>query len=502
MIIQCDQCDRKFRVDDSKIKPPGSRVRCSKCGNVFFVEKKEATKSEEKAPPPSLDNLQVDTEAKTGQEKSDIEQKVKEPPKEEIPVKNDTQPDSERNEKVWSIDQDQESLSPDLAKPSIEVDLKGQDKTEEQPASGDIGLQTASGDIGLQTDNKGPQEDSSLSWASLDKEDKQQPSNNQPSDDDLTPPVQTGPSFETKEPEAVQTQPEVSQPAAQDSTTDIPGQPREEPKLDLDIDKANQVDQQESFQSSQPYDDQFSSSLSVDQQQMSQIQSESYGGKAGEYDSVYDTPVVKSTYKLQRKSFGSKVGSFFGKIIVVLSILVIIASVGLILAVNLEILPKEKTRELRSFLVANLPINIKNPLAGIDITQTQGQWISSSNGPLFVVQGNITNFSDNIVNYIQLKTEFINNGQILYDTKIYAGNTFTNTELQTLPLNEMTNRLNRKNGDIDFSDPRKLAGKNYNLMPGDSIKFYSVFPSKSQILGLKHNVEVVDAEIILIEKSE
>ncbi|MEE9238561.1 MAG: hypothetical protein V3U58_03275, partial [Thermodesulfobacteriota bacterium] len=162
----------------------------------------------------------------------------------------------------------------------------------------------------------------------------------------------------------------------------------------------------------------------------------------------------------------------------------------------------EKTKELRSFLVANLPININNPLEGIDITQTQGQWINSSNGPLFVVQGNITNFSDNIVNYIQLKAEFLNNGQIIYDAHIYAGNTFTNKELQTLPLDEISNRLNRKNGDIDFSDPRKLAGKNYNLMPGDSINFYSIFPSKSQILGLKHSVEVVDAEIIIIEKSE
>ena len=152
-------------------------------------------------------------------------------------------------------------------------------------------------------------------------------------------------------------------------------------------------------------------------------------------------------------------------------------------------------------MVANLPVDIKDPLEGINITSSEGQWINSTNGPLFVVRGNITNLTDNIVNYIQLKAEYLNNGQIVYDTNIYAGNTFTGQELQTLPLSEINERLNRQNGDIDFSDPRKLAGKNYNIMPGDSIEFYSIFPSKTQILGLKHNIEVVDAEIILVENS-
>ncbi|NIT13173.1 MAG: hypothetical protein GTN99_02695, partial [Candidatus Dadabacteria bacterium] len=92
--------------------------------------------------------------------------------------------------------------------------------------------------------------------------------------------------------------------------------------------------------------------------------------------------------------------------------------------------------------------------------------------------------------------------QIVHDSTIYAGNTFTLRELQTLSLNEITSRLNRQNGDIDFSDPRKLAGTNYNIMPGDSIRFYSVYPSNSRILGLKHNIEVIDAEIIIVENSE
>jgi predicted Zn finger-like uncharacterized protein len=497
MIIQCDQCDRKFRVDDSKIKAPGSRVRCSKCGNVFFVEKKESTKPEEKAPPSDHEKLQVDP---AGQEQTNKEeQSAKEPPNVGITDQNVAEPESKNKEKVWSIEQDQQSQDTDLEQPSLEhpsidVNLKDTDteKTLEPPANEELTPETGA---------EKPEEDSSISWAALDKKEKDGSMDQEVPDQDLTPPIPSEPSVETNKSEVEQIQQEYSATTDTTSANDTTDPIGAEPSLDLDIDKAIKVDQRQDFQSSQSQEDLLSSNLSVDQQKMSQIQAESYGGDIQEFDSGSDTPVIKSTYKPQRKSFGSKIGSFIGKLIVVLSILVIIASIGLIVAVNLEILSKEQTKQLRSFLVTRLPIDIKNPLEGIDIIETQGQWINSSNGPLFVVQGNITNFSDNIVNYIQLKAEFINNGQIIYDSEIYAGNTFTNRELQTLPLNEITTRLNRQNGDIDFSDPRKLAGKNYNLMPGDTIKFYSVFPSNSQILGLKHNIEVIDAEIIIIEKS-
>ncbi len=37
MIIQCEQCSTKFKLDDSKVKPEGVKVKCKKCGNIFFV---------------------------------------------------------------------------------------------------------------------------------------------------------------------------------------------------------------------------------------------------------------------------------------------------------------------------------------------------------------------------------------------------------------------------------------------------------------------------------
>ena len=37
MILQCDQCNTRFRLDDSKLKPGGVKVRCSKCRHVFLA---------------------------------------------------------------------------------------------------------------------------------------------------------------------------------------------------------------------------------------------------------------------------------------------------------------------------------------------------------------------------------------------------------------------------------------------------------------------------------
>lgn len=37
MIIACDHCNTRFRLDDSRVKPEGVKVRCTKCQNVFVV---------------------------------------------------------------------------------------------------------------------------------------------------------------------------------------------------------------------------------------------------------------------------------------------------------------------------------------------------------------------------------------------------------------------------------------------------------------------------------
>jgi predicted Zn finger-like uncharacterized protein len=35
MVIECISCSRKFNLNENLLKPTGSIVRCSKCGNIF-----------------------------------------------------------------------------------------------------------------------------------------------------------------------------------------------------------------------------------------------------------------------------------------------------------------------------------------------------------------------------------------------------------------------------------------------------------------------------------
>jgi predicted Zn finger-like uncharacterized protein len=39
MIIQCDQCNTKFKLDDAKVPDKGIKVRCAKCKHVFMVQR-------------------------------------------------------------------------------------------------------------------------------------------------------------------------------------------------------------------------------------------------------------------------------------------------------------------------------------------------------------------------------------------------------------------------------------------------------------------------------
>jgi predicted Zn finger-like uncharacterized protein len=53
MIIECKNCLRKFNLNENLLKPDGSKVRCTKCGNIFLVFP-SLLKRDEK--PPAMEN--------------------------------------------------------------------------------------------------------------------------------------------------------------------------------------------------------------------------------------------------------------------------------------------------------------------------------------------------------------------------------------------------------------------------------------------------------------
>ena len=49
MIIQCDSCQTKFKLNESAIKGAGVKVRCTKCQAVFVVTRPEVSAPSEAA---------------------------------------------------------------------------------------------------------------------------------------------------------------------------------------------------------------------------------------------------------------------------------------------------------------------------------------------------------------------------------------------------------------------------------------------------------------------
>lgn len=43
MIIQCDRCSTKFKIDDAKVTEEGIRVKCKKCQHIFSVRRPQET---------------------------------------------------------------------------------------------------------------------------------------------------------------------------------------------------------------------------------------------------------------------------------------------------------------------------------------------------------------------------------------------------------------------------------------------------------------------------
>lgn len=74
MIIQCPKCTTKFKMDDSKVKDEGTKVRCAKCKEVFVVSK------EAPAPPPAP------AEPEMPIEKGEFDFSFGAPPEEESPA--------------------------------------------------------------------------------------------------------------------------------------------------------------------------------------------------------------------------------------------------------------------------------------------------------------------------------------------------------------------------------------------------------------------------------
>ena len=365
MVIECENCKRKFRLDDSRIQPPGSSVRCSKCGHIFFVSKAEDFSDESKLEPSQETLLFEDL-------------------KEEIVTE-------EKSNDYLEIEEPLSGGSSDITQAEMSI------RKETDETDSDI--------VDLPTEH----------------------------DENLEEFIEKNIAEES------------SQEIATASLDNIPNE---------DMNIVTNIGEEEF---DQPYNE------------MS--------------ESASTTHIPKSR------------AGFFAKIIytfITIAALFVIFIASLVILINAEILPKGTLSNLTALVESIIPIELNNTETDkVIITEHSGRWMNTVNGQVYIVSGFITNESQVPVHYVKLKSKYIAAEKIQFEDIFYAGNTFTDNELKVSPIENILSKLKQKNGDIDVNNSRKLAGLNYNIQPGESIPFFTVFPADGRILGLKYNLQII-----------
>jgi len=109
---------------------------------------------------------------------------------------------------------------------------------------------------------------------------------------------------------------------------------------------------------------------------------------------------------------------------------------------------------------------------------------TEKSGPLFVIRGMVTNKYPQNRRYIMIKGSILDNkGVVVLSKTAYAGNTFSEEELKTLPLDEIIKAADNRDG---------MAKQNLNVTSGATIPFMVVFAALPDDLS-EFTVEAVSS---------
>ena len=431
MVIQCENCRRKYRLDDSRIEPPGSSVRCSKCGHIFFISKAVDSHDEEKFGLSQETPLSEDLKEEiTGDEKSNESLEMQE-------AVSETSSDLAQGE--LTINEENNETENDM----VDLPTEHEDNLEDF-IDKDITENTAADIQSEELLIKEEEIDNKTETSDMEEND-----------------------------ESIQNSPELFDIDDNDN-------------MNADIGEAY-TDQ--SFE--EDYTDELTTqnidSISLDKETpiIENINQEDFDGREKEISEN------TSNGKITKSSTGI-VARFIYTLVTIAALFVIFIA-SLVILINAEILPMGTLSSLTAFVEAIVPLELnKNESPKIIISEHKARWMNTVNGPVYIVSGLITNESQAPVHYVKLRSEYIAAEKKQFEDTFYAGNTFTDLELKVSPIEKTLSKLDQKNGDINVNNSRKLAGLNYNIQPGESIPFFTVFPADGRVLGLRYNLEVID----------
>ena len=193
----------------------------------------------------------------------------------------------------------------------------------------------------------------------------------------------------------------------------------------------------------------------------------------------------------KKKTLPKKKSSKWGFIIVLAVILLVL--LGAVVAIN-YLKPGLIPTPVRSFLENSVSSFMEAPekkvpvdpgVRLLELSSVAGSFVDSEKGgPLFVIRGVVESKYPKPRSYILIKGNILDNkGKVVKTKQSYAGNTFTDEEIKTLPLEEIERAMNNRDG---------MARKNFNLSSGASIPFMIVFDNLPDNLS-EFTVEAVSS---------
>ncbi|MGI9534911.1 MAG: zinc-ribbon domain-containing protein [Thermodesulfobacteriota bacterium] len=460
MIIQCQACNTKFKVGDEKIKPPGIKVRCSKCGEVFFYE--FSLEDENNEVNSSLLEQSSAIDSSLIDESSEVTNEITDKPEEsvlqtgvtdqnEITDQKDSVPDE-----IDNTDHSDDTFS-NIEVESIETVTQSDNEDDEMTQ---LSKEIMAAQIG--TDISHDADVGNVNEAVNDIE------NDIP--DELTQLVS-----EPKEPimEVIDNTP----PQNISEKSDL--NPHPEPTGD----RVNEGS------------DYRTTNLVVDQEALEQTYTKGTVA-SGQDASAYN---IKSTSSSRSRRYPrkSRGGGFFKSLFKLLLTIVFLGALffsSMFVLNEMKIYTNDYYTKLSPIVDRLIGENKKLALKNVKVIDKNGKWFNSKYGQVFVVSGDIINRSNEPINFVKLKVNYSSEGSKIFSQDIYAGNTLSNWEIKNRPFNTIQNKLLREKGDIIYEDINNLDGLNFDIQPGEEVPFYSVFPAQDKILGLKFRVEVLGYE--------
>ncbi len=442
MLVTCENCNAKFKLDESLIKESGSKVRCSKCRHVFTAYRPSSSEADLMSEPDldsdlselsdeseeaSLDFGLFDTEGGNDEELSLEDFGLEDAP--ESGAKSGVSDDAVSEDEITAADLGFDDAAGEDVSDTSGADLPAEEEAEEDLSLDDLALE----DEGMEAETtEGREEEISLEGLSF-EEDAAEGETDRLSEDA----------------------------SEQDLSFD---------ELSLETDSADEVSMEGDAQDASAEETEFSIPDDVP------VASMEDGDESAEPEAEEAPSMPPPAETAKRKTVGAP--------LLIVLILVLAAGggyLGYTLVkggdINLPFLESLSGADTSDVID---PGNLRITLLEDAI---EGEFVENrSAGRVFVIKGKVKNDYPDMRNFIQVKGNlYLKNGGIARDQTAYAGNILSGTELQTLNKEQVSRKLNNRFGENK---------SNFRVARGKVLPFMLVFFDIPQDLG-EFSVEVV-----------